>query len=79
MRLLIVAAALCVLPGWARAELKIVMPPLLDHVVIAPVSRGFCAMLRWTVTPPAAETGGDQPSTDGAPMHPPIGRPARAR
>ena len=49
----ITAAAVGLLPAWARSELRIPNPPLLDTVVVTPVARTFCAGLRWAVSPPA--------------------------
>lgn len=43
----IVAAALAVVPRWARAELGIPTPPLVDEVVVVPAARAFCGALRW--------------------------------
>lgn len=45
----IVAAALTVLPPWARAELRIPSPPLVDACVVAPAARAFCATLRFAI------------------------------
>lgn len=75
----IVTAALCVVPSWARAKLKIVMPPLMDRIVIAPAARGLCAALRWTVTPPAPARAPGSCDTGADPIPPPIGPRARAR
>ena len=47
----IAAAAVSVLPGWARRELRIPRPPLLDAAVVVPVAQIFCAGLRWAVSP----------------------------
>ncbi len=47
----IVAAALAVVPRWARAELGIPAPPLLDELVVLPPARVFCGALRWTLRP----------------------------
>jgi uncharacterized protein (DUF2236 family) len=49
----IVAAAVTLLPGWARDELQIPLPPLVDPLVVTPLARTFCAGLRWVVSPPA--------------------------
>lgn len=49
---MIVAGALTVLPGWARSELRIPTLRVADELVVAPVTRTFCAALRWTVAPP---------------------------
>jgi uncharacterized protein (DUF2236 family) len=43
------AGAVSVLPGWARAELKIPSPPLFDRAVVVPVAHSCCAVLRWGV------------------------------
>jgi uncharacterized protein (DUF2236 family) len=47
----IVAAALTVLPRWARAELHIPAPPLMDELVVAPAARAVLGALRWTIKP----------------------------
>lgn len=44
------AAALTVLPDWARAELRVPPLPLVDDLVVLPLARTFCAGLRWTVS-----------------------------
>ena len=53
---LVVAAAVGVLPGWARRELGLsVAGPLdllVDTVAVAPLTRGLSVALRWMVTPP---------------------------
>ena len=54
---LFVAAAVGVLPGWARRELGLsVAGPLdllVDTAAVTPLTRGLSAALRWVVTPPA--------------------------
>jgi uncharacterized protein (DUF2236 family) len=54
---LVAAAAVSVLPEWARAELRIprvaAIDPALDILVVGPAVRAFCAAVRWTVAPPA--------------------------
>ncbi len=47
----ILAAALTVLPRWARAELRIPAPPLVDSLVVAPFARSVLGALRWTLRP----------------------------
>ncbi len=47
----IVAAALTVVPRWARDELGIPAPPLVDDVIVAPFARAFCGALRWMLRP----------------------------
>jgi uncharacterized protein (DUF2236 family) len=53
---LVVAAAVGVLPGWARRELGLSLAGPLDLVVdiaaVTPLTRGLSAALRWMVTPP---------------------------
>jgi uncharacterized protein (DUF2236 family) len=53
---LVVAAAVGVLPGWARRELGLSITGPLDLVVdttaVTPLARGLAAALRWVVTPP---------------------------
>jgi uncharacterized protein (DUF2236 family) len=45
----VVAAAVSVLPGWARKELRIPNPPLFDQTVVVPAARLWCAGLRWAL------------------------------
>lgn len=52
----IAVAAVSLLPGWARRELRLPAPPLVDALVVTPVARAFCSGLRWAV-PPAARAG----------------------
>lgn len=47
----ILAAALTVLPRWARTELGIPAPPLVDDLVVAPFARSLLGALRWTIQP----------------------------
>ncbi len=47
----IVAAALAIVPRWARTELGIPTPPLVEDVMIVPLARAFCGALRWIVRP----------------------------
>lgn len=49
----IVAAALSLLPTWARSELGIPTLPGLDPFVVTPLARVFCATARWAITPSA--------------------------
>lgn len=47
----IVAAALAIVPRWARDELGIPGAPLVDDVVVVPCGRAFCGALRWMLRP----------------------------
>ncbi len=47
----IVAAALAIVPRWARGELGIPAPPLVDDIMVVPFARAFCGALRWTLRP----------------------------
>ena len=53
---LVLAAAIGVLPGWARGELGLSLAGPLDLFVdtaaVTPLTRGLSAALRWMVTPP---------------------------
>jgi uncharacterized protein (DUF2236 family) len=53
---LVVAAAIGVLPGWARRELGLsIAGPLdllIDTAAVTPLTRGLSTALRWVVTPP---------------------------
>jgi len=50
----IAASAVSLLPGWARAELRLPNPPLVDRLVVVPVGRIVSAGLRWAVGLPGA-------------------------
>ncbi len=56
-----VAAAISILPAWARADLRLPNPPLLDRVAVVPAARLFCAGVRWAVSGP----GGPTPPPNG--------------
>lgn len=43
----IVASALSIVPRWARAELGLPAPPLLDELLVIPPARVFCGAMRW--------------------------------
>lgn len=43
----IIASALAVVPRWARAELAIPTPVLVDELFVFPPGRAFCGALRW--------------------------------
>lgn len=45
----ILTAAISILPPFARAELRLPVVPLADDLVVAPLGRAFCGMLRWTL------------------------------
>jgi uncharacterized protein (DUF2236 family) len=47
---LLVTAAIGLLPGWARSELRLPAIPVVESVTIAPVARIVCAGMRWAVT-----------------------------
>jgi uncharacterized protein (DUF2236 family) len=53
---LVVAAAIGVLPGWARGELGLTFARpvdlLVDTAAVTPLMRGLSTALRWVVTPP---------------------------
>lgn len=46
---IILAAALAVLPDWARAELRARPLPLVDGLFVRPAGRALCSGLRWAV------------------------------
>lgn len=47
----IIAAAIGLLPEWARAELGIPAPPLVDRLMVVPAARLLCASIRWAAAP----------------------------
>lgn len=47
----IAAAAVGLLPGWARGELGLPAPPLVDRVVVRPAAWTLCQGLRWAIGP----------------------------
>lgn len=50
----LVGAAVSLLPPWARAELRIPNPPLVDRLVAVPLGHALSATLRWAVVVPGA-------------------------
>jgi uncharacterized protein (DUF2236 family) len=56
----LLAAAVSILPRWARRELSLSAPAsldlLLDTVAVVPVTRALSAALRWVMAPQAALT-----------------------
>ena len=52
----IVAAAVSLLPDWARRELGLSAAPIagpsVDAMLVTPLGRAFCATVRWSVPPP---------------------------
>lgn len=48
---MLVAAAVGLLPGWARDALEFPSPPLVDRMVVSPFTRGMCAGVRWAASP----------------------------
>lgn len=48
----IAAAAVSLLPGWARSELQLPNPPLADALVVTPLARAMCATFRWAMGGP---------------------------
>jgi uncharacterized protein (DUF2236 family) len=63
----IAAAAVGILPRWARSELGLPTLSLVDTAVVTPVAWAFCAGLRWAVTPTGQRAAGNS--------HVPAGRP----
>jgi len=45
----IAAAGVSVLPAWARRELRLPNPPLLDRAAVTPVAQLWCRGLRWAL------------------------------
>jgi uncharacterized protein (DUF2236 family) len=45
----IAAAALSILPAWARGELGVPNPPLVDRLFVVPLARALCATVRWAL------------------------------
>jgi uncharacterized protein (DUF2236 family) len=62
----LVAAAVGLLPTWARGELHIPALPMADALVVSPVARVVCAGMRWAVTAPPAPAGPGAPGTAGS-------------
>ncbi|MGH9044135.1 MAG: oxygenase MpaB family protein [Acidimicrobiales bacterium] len=48
---LIIAAAIGILPGWARDELRLRNLGPVEPTVISPLARAFCGALRWALPP----------------------------
>jgi uncharacterized protein (DUF2236 family) len=55
VHVLIAAAAVGLLPRWARSQLSLPEIPLLDAAMVVPAVRAFCAGLRWAAPPPGSE------------------------
>ena len=55
---ILIAAGVSVLPGWARQELRLPAPPLLDAVVVTPLAEILCAGLRWAAPRRAESAAG---------------------
>jgi uncharacterized protein (DUF2236 family) len=55
------AAAVGLLPAFARAELRLPAPPLADPLVVRPAARALLGVLGWAMGPPAhgADPGGN--------------------
>jgi uncharacterized protein (DUF2236 family) len=47
----IVSAAVGLLPDWARAELRLPHPPLVDRLLVTPTAWTVCQGIRWAVSP----------------------------
>jgi uncharacterized protein (DUF2236 family) len=58
------AAAISLLPGWAKSEFRLPSPPLADRLVTVPLGLALCAGLRWALALPETlrGSGADQPS-----------------
>lgn len=54
----IAAAAVGLLPAWARRELRLPAPPLVDLVVVRPAAWTLCHGLRWAIGPDGPDRGG---------------------
>lgn len=46
------AAAISILPGWARRSLRLVAPPLLERVTVQPAGLALTRLLAWAAPPP---------------------------
>ena len=48
---LIAAAAIAILPAWARVELRIPILPLADRIVFRPIGQAVTGTIRWATSP----------------------------
>jgi uncharacterized protein (DUF2236 family) len=48
----LVAAAVSLLPGWARRHLRLVAPPLMERVTVQPAGLALTRLLAWAAPPP---------------------------
>lgn len=71
------SAAVSLLPDWARGELGIPMPPLVDTVIVVPLARILCDGLRWAVS--GDEAPSFQPTPGRGPARPDRGPTGRHR
>ncbi|MFI5534080.1 oxygenase MpaB family protein [Kitasatospora sp. NPDC051853] len=51
---MLAAAAVSLLPGWARAELRLPELPVLEAAVVRPAGRAVTGLVRWAMAPPPA-------------------------
>jgi uncharacterized protein (DUF2236 family) len=48
---LIGAAAVALLPAWARAELRLPYLPVTERVVVKPIGTAIANTIRWAISP----------------------------
>jgi uncharacterized protein (DUF2236 family) len=70
----IVGAAVGLLPPWARAELGIPHPPLVDRVALVPPARVLASLLRWAMAPDRSGSSDSRPGSGPREPEVPPGR-----
>jgi uncharacterized protein (DUF2236 family) len=65
------AAAISLLPGWARRQLRLPSLPVTETVLVRPAGHAMVHAIRWAITAPPASSQNPRP---GRLPHPPNGR-----
>jgi uncharacterized protein (DUF2236 family) len=55
------AAAISLLPGWARRELRLPRLPVAETVLVRPAGHAMIHAIRWAITAPPAPSQSDHP------------------
>lgn len=53
---LISAAAVALLPAWARAELRLPLLPVTERIVVKPIGSAIASTIRWAISPTQVST-----------------------
>jgi uncharacterized protein (DUF2236 family) len=61
------AAAVSLLPGWARRPLRLPRLPVTETVLVRPAGRAMVQAIRWAISAPAADPQAADPQVPGVP------------